>query len=96
MKDTMKHTIGGVKDAGSFDITILYDNSDETSDYRVARALEEAKTVVPVKVTFPCGTTFSTTALIYTMVNGAKVDDLFISKIACKLQSDWVVTNPTA
>jgi hypothetical protein len=95
MKDTMKKTVPGVQDVKAFEVTFLFDNSDADSDYRVLYALQKAGKIVPLAVTFPDGTQFSTTGYISVMVSGAKVDELISAKLTLNLQSDWTVTDPT-
>lgn len=94
MKDKMKKSAFGVKDVKAFEVSYLYDNTDSDSDYRVIKALEKAGNIVPVVVTFPDKTKFSTTGYISTMINGVKVDELIGAKMSVSLQSDWEETNP--
>lgn len=95
LKDTMKKNVPGVQDTKAFEITYLFDNSDDTSDYRVIKALQTAGAIVPVAVEFPDGTKFATTGYVNTYVSGAKVDELVTAKLTVSLQSDWTVTNPS-
>lgn len=96
LKDSMKKNVPGVQDTKAFEVTYLFDNSDTDSDYRVLRGLQTAGSIVPVKVTFPDGTSFATTGYVNTYVSGAKVDELVTAKLTVSLQSDWTVTNPTS
>ncbi|MCD8340652.1 MAG: phage tail protein [Clostridiales bacterium] len=95
-KDSMKHYVPGVQDTKAWECTYLYDNGDAASDYRVLKALQDAGDIVPVVVTLPDGSTFSTTGYVNTYVSGAKVDELVTAKLSVSLQSDWTVTNPSA
>ena len=95
LKDTMKKNVPGVQDTKAFEITYLFDNSSADSDYRTLKTLQTAGNIVPVKVTFPDGTSFATTGYITTYVSGVKVDELVSAKLVVSLQSDWTVTNPT-
>ena len=94
MKDSMKKTVPGVQDAKSFEVTFLFDNSAEDSDYRVLKALQDAGEIVALEVKFPDGTVFATTGYVSVMVSGAKVDELVSAKLTVNLQSDWTVTDP--
>ena len=94
MKDSMKKTVPGVQDAKSFEVTFLFDNSATDSDYRVLKALQDKGEIVPLVVTFPDGTTFSTTGYVSVMVSGAKVDELISAKLTVSIQSDWEVSDP--
>lgn len=94
-KDKMKHNIPGVKDAQSWEVTYLYDNTDEQSDFRTLKALENAGNIVPVEVSFPDKTVFKTKGYVSTYVSGTKVDDLIQAKLSVSLQEDWTITDPT-
>jgi hypothetical protein len=94
LKDSMKKNVPGVQDAKSFEVTYLFDNSAEDSDFRKLKALQDSRTVTAVEVKFPEGTVFKTTGYISTYVVGAKVDELITAKLIVSLQSDWSVTNP--
>lgn len=96
LKDKMKKQVPGVQDADAFEITYLFDNSAADSDYRVLKVLQDAGDIVPVVVTVPDGTSFSTTGYINTVVNGVGVDELIEATASVSLQSDWTVTNPSA
>lgn len=95
MKDIMKKSAFGVKDVKAFEVSYLYDNTDTDSDYRVLKAVEKKRDIVPVVVIFPDKTEFSTTGYVSTMINGVKVDELIGAKVSISLQSDWEEKNPT-
>ncbi|MCD8147097.1 MAG: phage tail protein [Clostridiales bacterium] len=92
--DSLKHYVPGVQDTQAYEITYLFDNADASSDYRVLKALQDAKSVVPVAVTLPDGTVFASTGYVSTYVVGTKVDELITAMLVVMLQSDWTVTNP--
>ena len=94
LKDTMKKNVPGVQDTKAFEITYLFDNSAADSDYRTLKALQTAGGIVPVKVTFPDGTEFSTTGYVTTYVSGVSVDELVSAKLVVSLESDWTVKKP--
>ncbi len=94
MKDKMKKNVPGVQDTKSFEVTYLFDNSAADSDFRKLNALQAAGEVVPVAVTFPDGTKFTSSGYVSTYVEGAGVDALVTAKLVVSLQSDWTVTNP--
>lgn len=94
MKDKMKKNVPGVQDTKSFEVTYLFDNSAEDSDFRKLNALQTAGEVVPVVVAFPDGTKFTSSGYVTTYVEGAGVDALVTAKLVVSLQSDWTVTNP--
>lgn len=95
LKDRIKKNVPGVQDVSSFEVTYLFDNSSTDSDYRKLKALQDQGEIAAVEVSFPEGTTFTTSGYISTYVVGAKVDELITAKLTVSLQSDWTVTNPT-
>ena len=96
LKDGMKKNVPGVQDTSAFEVTYLFDNSAEDSDYRVLHTLQAAGNSVPVAVTFPDGTKFAANGYVNTYISGAKVDELVSAKLVISLQSDWTVTNPAS
>lgn len=94
LKDHMKRNVPGVQDVSAFEVTYLFDNSSTDSDFRKLKALQEQGEIVAVEVSFPEGTTFTTSGYVSTYVVGAKVDELITAKLTVSLQSDWTVTNP--
>ncbi len=87
--------INGIKDFGDLAFKFLYDNSAETSNYRVVRGLEEAGEVVEWKVTFPDGTAFAFSGEASTTIDGAAVNAALTFTLNITLNSDIVVSNPT-
>jgi hypothetical protein len=51
--------------------------------------------VVPVEVTLPDKSKWTSTAYVSTYVVGAKTDEIITAKLILTLQADWTVTNPT-
>lgn len=95
LKDRIKKSVPGVQDAGTFELTYLFDNSGTDSDYRKLKALESAGTVTDIEVALPDGTKFKNTCFVSTYVEGAKVDALLTAKFVASLQGEWTVTNPS-
>lgn len=93
MKDTMKHSTTGVQDAGAFDVEFLYDNTDAQSDYRVLAAVKGQKNV-PVVVTMPDGTKFTSAGEISVRVKSVGVDDVVGAVASIALSQDWEKTDP--
>lgn len=94
LKDKIKKSVPGVQDTSSWECEYLFDNTDENSDYRVLKALQDAGAVAHVQVLFPDGTGFETSGYVSTMINGVGVDELIKAKFTVSLQSEWAVTNP--
>ena len=95
LKDSIKKSVPGVQDTKAFEVTYLFDNSAEASDFRKLKALQTAGAAVALSVEFPDGTKFATTGYVTTYASGVKVDELITAKLVVNLQSDWTVTNPT-
>ncbi|MBB6716367.1 phage tail tube protein [Clostridium gasigenes] len=95
LTDTLKKSIFGVKDMGDLEFTLLFDNSTETSNYRVLKALEVAKTLVSFEISYPDGTKQAFDAYINVSMNAAKVNEAITFKMSCALQSEITTTNPT-
>ena len=86
--------INGIKDFGDLAFKFLYDNSGETSNYRVCRGLEEAGQVVEWKVEFPDGTGFEFSGEASTAIDSASVNSALTFTLNITLNSDIVVSNP--
>ena len=95
LEDAAKRYINGIKDYGDLEFELLYDNSTVSSNYRVARELEETGDIVDWKLTLPDGTSFAFTASITTTIAGAGVGDALTFTATLTLNSDMTVTNPS-
>lgn len=87
--------INGIKDFGDLAFKFLYDNSGETSNYRLCRGLEEAGDVVDWKVEFPDSTTFEFSGEASTAIDSAAVNAALTFTLNITLNSDIEVTHPT-
>lgn len=87
--------INGIKDFGDLAFKFLYDNSGETSNYRLCRGLEEAGNVVDWKVEFPDSTTFEFSGEASTAIDSAAVNAALTFTLNITLNSDIDVTHPT-
>lgn len=87
--------INGIKDFGDLAFQFLYDNSGETSNYRICRGLEEDEALVYFKVIFPDETEFAFRGEVSTTITGAAVDSAIEFSLAITLNSDIEVTNPS-
>ena len=87
--------INGIKDFGDLAFKFLYDNSGETSNYRLCRGLEETGDVVDWKVEFPDSTTFEFSGEASTAIDSAAVNAALTFTLNITLNSDIEVTHPT-
>lgn len=92
LADGNKKYINGLVDYGDLAFKFLYDNSSETSNYRVLKGLTG---VNHFKITFPDNTTFGFTGEVSCSLDAASVnaDLTFTANIA--LNSEIEVTNPS-
>lgn len=86
--------INGIKDFGDMAFGFLYDNTAETSNYRICRGLEEAGKVVDWKVSFPDGTSFEFSGEASTTIEEGSVNAAVTFTLNITLNSDITVTNP--
>lgn len=92
LEDGSKRYIEGIKDYGELSFTFLYDNSGETSNYRVLKSLEGS--IKQWKVGFPDTTTFAFDGSVATIIGGAGVNAALTFSAAITLNSDITVANP--
>lgn len=95
LADASKKYIDGVKDYGDLAFKFLYENT-EGSAYRTLRGYEEAGTVADYKVELPDGTAFAFSGQVTTKLDSAAVNAAMTFTATISLNSDMVVTNPTA
>lgn len=86
--------INGIKDFGDLAFKFLYDNSGETSNYRICRGLEEDGVVINWQVEFPDGTTFEFAGEASTAIDSASVNAALTFTLNITLNSDITVKNP--
>lgn len=93
LADGNKKYINGLVDYGDLAFKFLYDNSSETSNYRVLKSLEG---INHFKITFPDNTTFSFTGECSCSLDAAAVNAALTFTANIALNSEIEVTNPTA
>ena len=96
LSDANKRYINGVKDFGELAFKFLYDNSGETSNYRVVKGLENSEKITNWQVTFPDGTKFAFTGQVSTQIDSAAVNAALTFTATITLNSEITVTNPAA
>lgn len=96
LKDEFKHAELGIGDPGDMAYKFVYDNSSENSDYRVLRKIANSKEAASYRQTFPDKTTFEFDAYSSIKVSGGGVNGAIEFTLTLGLQSDIVVTDPTA
>ena len=96
LSDANKKYINGVKDFGELAFKFLYDNSGETSNYRVIKGLENGEKIINWQVTFPDGTKFAFTGQVSTQIDSAAVNAALTFTATITLNSEITVTHPSA
>ena len=96
LTDSNHRYINGIKDFGDLEFKFLYDNSTETSNYRVLKGLETTGAVTYWQVTFPDGTKFTFTGQVSTQIDSAAVNAALTFTATITLNSEISVTNPAA
>lgn len=95
LSDKTKKYEYGIGDPGELEFKFKYDNSSETSSYRVLRKAAEEKKVLSFKETLPDKTTFEWDAQVSVKLGGGGVNG--VMEFTCKmaLQSEISVTDPS-
>lgn len=92
LADANKKYINGLVDYGDLAFKFLYDNSTETSNYRVLKGLTG---INHFKITFPDNTTFGFTGEVSCSLNAASVNAALTFTANIALNSEIEVTNPS-
>ena len=95
LADGSRKYIEGVKDYGDLAFKFLYENA-EGSAFRTLRGYEEAGTAADYKVELPDGTAFAFSGQVSVKIDSASVNAALTFTATISLNSDMVVTNPTA
>lgn len=96
LTDSNHRYINGIKDFGDLEFKFLYDNSTETSNYRVLKGLETTGAVTYWQVTFPDGTKFTFSGQVSTQIDSAAVNSALTFTATITLNSEIEVSNPAA
>lgn len=86
--------ISGIKDFGDLEFKFLYDNTSETSNYRMVKKLEEAGDVSYFQVEFPDGTKFQFSGQVSSAIDSAAVNAALTFTATITLNSEITVVNP--
>lgn len=95
LSDSVKKYIDGIRDYGDLSFKFLYDNTSETSSYRVLKRLEGAKEPTKFQVALPDGTKFSFSGFVSVKMDSAAVNAALTFTANISLNSDVEVTNPS-
>lgn len=95
LSDTVKQYEYGIGDPGDLEFKFKYENSSETSPYRVLRKAAEEKEVLSFQQTFPDKTTFTWDAQVSVKLGGGGVNGIIEFTLKMALQSKIAVTDPS-
>ncbi|MDD3840760.1 MAG: phage tail tube protein [Clostridia bacterium] len=95
LKDKHKKYIPGISDLGDLDFVFLFDNSTETSNYRILKGLQDNKKIATYKVEYPDGTGHQFDAYVNVKIAGGEVNAAATFTASMFLQSDIETVNPT-
>lgn len=94
LSDSVKKYVPGIKDLGDLVFKFLYDNSSETSNYRVLKGLADSNTAATFKIEYPDGTAHQFDAVPAVKMDAGTVNGALTFSATMLLQSDITVTNP--
>lgn len=95
LSDSTKRFVNGITDMGDLVFKFLYDNSSETSNYRVLKGMQEQNTLTEFKLTYPDGTSHLFSAYVAVKMDAAAVNGALTFSCSMLMQSDITVENPT-
>ena len=95
LDDKVKIYEFGIGDPGDLEYTFKYDNSKETSKYRLMRKLEDSGDTAMFKETLKDGTTTTFSGQVTVKRAGGGVNDAIEFTVAIALQSELKITDPT-
>lgn len=96
LSDSVKKYVPGIKDLGDLVFKFLYDNSSETSNYRVLKAMDDAAQAVTFQIEYPDQTAHQFDAIPSVKMDAGAINGALTFSVTMLLQSDITVTNPTA
>lgn len=95
LSDPVKMYEYGIGDPGELEFKFVYDNSSESSSYRILRKAAEEKEVLSFKETLVDGTAFEWDAQVSVKLGGGGVNGAIEFTCKMALQSKISVTDPS-
>lgn len=95
LSDKVKKYENGIGDAGDLEFKFKYENSSETSPYRVLRKAQEDGEVLSFEETLPDGTKFNWDAQVSVKLGGGGVNGVIEFTLKMALQSEITVVDPS-
>lgn len=95
LSDKVKKYENGIGDVGDLEFKFKYENSSETSPYRVLRKAQEDGEVLSFEETLPDGTKFNWDAQVSVKLGGGGVNGVIEFTLKMALQSEITVVDPS-
>lgn len=96
LADSVKKYIPGIRDLGDLAFKFLYDNTNEESNYRLMRKLQDDNQPATFKVEYPDGTGHQFDAYVNVKMDAAAVNAAMTFTVNMSLQSDITITHPSS
>lgn len=96
LDDSAKRYTMGLADYGDVIFKFLYDNSADTSNYRVLRGMEKSREVSEFKIVYPDSTSHTFKAQVGVKMDAATVNAPVTFSASLTIQSEIETTNPVA
>ncbi|MFZ2538554.1 MAG: phage tail tube protein [Oscillospiraceae bacterium] len=96
LSDKVKKFINGITDLGDFIFKFLYDNSLETSNYRVLKGIQDKNEIAGFKITYPDQTSHEFSAQVSVKMDAGAINGALTFSCNMNVQSDIVTVNPKA
>lgn len=93
LSDKVKKYENGIGDAGDLEFKFKYENSSETSPYRVLRKAQEDGEILSFEETLPDGTKFNWDAQVSVKLGGGGVNGVIEFTLKMALQSEITVVD---
>lgn len=94
LSDSVKKYIPGIKDYGDLIFKFMYENKDETSNYRVLKGMDDASKTATFKLSYPDGTAHQFDAIPSVKLDAGAINGALTFSATMLLQSDISITDP--
>ena len=94
LSDKTKRYVSGINDLGDLVFKFLYDNSAETSNYRILKGLAEDGATATFKLEYPDTTSHEFDAVVAVKMDAGAINGALTFSVTMMLQSDIKVGNP--
>lgn len=96
LSDKVKKYIPGTKDYGDLVFKLLYDNANDSANYRVLKGMDDAGTTATFKLAYPDGTAHQFNAVPSVKLDAGAINGALTFSVTMILSSDIETINPAA